>query len=231
MPLEQQGFTVVSERSAEGFIEDETRKELLKPAERERKGYWDKGECPAPPAEMGNTRAQKHSDMQLAEVLAMREQWEIGYTQIAYLTGIPRSTVRSYLSGERRGSMLSSNEFQQMVGLIKKGMPKNAPASRSVVERASRKAREQAAKDEKQMRLDAGRIQHTPVLSAEQVYRARVEGAKKAAEALQDNKGDEVTGAERRRQERELRDKKYRDRLFRAGVPASAPKHVIDKYR
>lgn len=63
MPLEQQGGTVVSERS-----------ELLKPAERESKGYWDKGECPAPPAEMGNTRAQKHSDMQLAEVLAMREQ-------------------------------------------------------------------------------------------------------------------------------------------------------------
>ncbi|MCS0134827.1 hypothetical protein [Vibrio alginolyticus] len=223
MPLEQQGGTVVSERSAEGFIEDETRKELLKPVERERKGYWDKGECPAPPAEMGNTRAQKHSDMQLAEVLAMREQWGVGYTQIAYLTGIPRSTVRSYLSGKRRGSMLSSNEFQQMVGLIKKGMPKNAPASRSVVERASRKAREQAAKDEKQMRLDAGRIEHVPVPTHKQI---QAEAQRIAA--LRNGMQKQVQQPAR---DLGTWNQEWMDNLKRAGVTRSAPKHVIQKYR
>lgn len=126
------------------------------------------------PAGMANQRARKHSDLQIAEVIALREKYKIGYGQISYLTGIPKSTVEKYIKGERTKNLMSSNEFNQKVQEIMKLMSKHAPASRKgVVE--TKAAMRKRLRDERQQRLQDESIMHTPVPTVQQVARMKAE--------------------------------------------------------
>lgn len=116
------------------------------------------------PAPLGNQRAVKHNDMKVAEVFAMRAAWGIGYTQISYLAEVPRKTVQDWLGGKARQRLTSSQEFLQIQEVIQNGLAGKPPARRKSVQQAASAAREHA-RLERQDRLKAGRIEHTPALS------------------------------------------------------------------
>ncbi|NOH30429.1 hypothetical protein [Vibrio mediterranei] len=175
------------------------------------------------PAEMGNQRARKHSDLQIAEVIALREKYKIGYGQISYLTGIPKSTVEKYIKGERTQNLMSSNEFNQQVEEIKRGLSKYPPASRKGVQETKAEMRARLRK-ERQDRLADEAIPHTPVPTAKQV---QAEAARIAAVRVQ-GKEQIVTLPKR---DRNTWNQEWMDNLTRAGVSRSAPKHIVQKYR
>ncbi|EPM4287710.1 hypothetical protein ACTJ28_003472 [Vibrio alginolyticus] len=127
---------------------------------------------PKPP--MGNQRARKHTDLQIAEVIALREKYSIGFGQISYLTGIPKGTVRGYCVGERAQTLLNSDEFNQRVQEIKQGLSKYPPASRKGVQE-TKAAMRQRLRAERQQRLDDEAIPHTPVPTVQQVAKAKAE--------------------------------------------------------
>lgn len=142
---------------------------------------------PRPP--MGNQRARKHSDLQIAEVIALREKYQIGFGQISYLTGIPKGTVRSYCIGERAQNLLSSDEFNQRVGEIKQGLSQHPPASRKGVQETKAEMRKRL-RAERQQRLDDEAIPHTPVPTVQQVAKAKAQV--QAQIVRQESKPDEL---------------------------------------
>lgn len=184
------------------------------------------------PAEMGNQRARKHSDLQIAEVIALREKYKIGYGQISYLTGIPKSTVEKYIKGERTQNLMSSNEFNQKVQEIKRGLSKYPPASRKGVQETKAEMRARLRK-ERQDRLADEAIPHTPVPTQKQVQvaamqrAAAMQGRHRVHADLQQGRQPQVQPA----RDRDAWNQEWIDNLNRAGVPRGAPKHVIQRYR
>lgn len=178
------------------------------------------------PAEMGNQRARKHSDLQIAEVIALREKYKIGYGQISYLTGIPKSTVEKYIKGERTKNLMSSNEFNQKVQEIKRGLSKYPPASRKGVQETKAEMRARLRK-ERQDRLADEAIPHTPVPTQKQVQVA----AMQRAAAIQQGRHGVHADLQQPARDRDAWNQEWIDNLNRAGVPIGAPKHVIQKYR
>jgi predicted transcriptional regulator len=174
------------------------------------------------PAGMGNQRARKHSDLQIAEVIALREKYKIGYGQISYLTGIPKSTVEKYIKGERTQNLMSSNEFNQKVQEIQSMMSKHAPASRKGVQESKAEMRARLRK-ERQDRLADEAIPHTPVPTQKQV---QAEAQRIAA--LRNGMQKQVQQPAR---DRDAWNQEWMDNLKRAGVPRGAPKHVVQRYR
>ncbi|ELS4795085.1 hypothetical protein R5M54_001444 [Vibrio alginolyticus] len=142
---------------------------------------------PKPP--MGNQRARKHSDLQIAEVIALREKYSIGFGQISYLTGIPKGTVRSYCVGERACSLLSSKEFNQRVDEIKRMLSAHPPASRKGVLETKAEMRKRL-RAERQRRLEDESIMHTPVPTVQQVAKAKAQV--QAQIVRQESKPDEL---------------------------------------
>ncbi len=175
--------------------------------------------------EMGSQIARKHSDLVIAEVIALRQKYRIGYSQISYLTGMPRTSVIDYCLGRRCKPLVSSDEFQAKVEEIMNLMSKYPPASHKQVIETKAEMRKRLRK-ERDERLADEAISHVPVPTVAQIARARAE-----REAEERKAKVQETRAQDRHSKYEAIRLEQQARLKAAGVPASAPKHVIDRYR
>ena len=184
---------------------------------------------------IGNTNAQKHSDLVICEIVALREMYGIGFQQISRLTGVPKTTVRNYIDGDRMKGLISSDEFQAKLQELKSVMSKYPPASSKQVHESKAKMRERLRKERREL-LQIDSIPHTPKPSAmaEAVARAEVQQqwqAERVREATGvSNEQPAETPAQERRRLAQAQMQEREARLKRAGVPASAPRHVQQRY-
>lgn len=184
----------------------------------------------------GHKINRKYSDLEVAEVFAMREKWRLGYSIISYLTGgISRSAVRAWLNGQRMQDVTSTAEFREVVCKMMRQMPDKAPpSSKAVAQKHARQALLQAKAARRaalQKKLQDESVMQQEVITPDRELVMQYKGKPTIAYQNRDELAKKKQrGIERRERALERRER-VRQRREAAGVPESAPKHIQDRYR